>query len=423
MKQTGAKAKTAATLGPVDLRIGLDFGTSASKIIVRPMYQAEQRAYVVPVADFAVSEGPYLWASQLWIDSQGNFTLKPQRHVVHIPDLKVALMRHQPPAESLVYRVGDASANPIEGATAYIALLLRQARAWFAFARGALFGTRALQWSANVGFPAESYDDAHLCLRYRRVLAAAWTLAQSAQAVTVANVCAVLDATALAAAAESRSTLQQLGIDLIPEVVAEAHGFAQSPVRADGLHFVVDAGAGTLDVCSFVLGRTQQGQDQYAILKAKVELLGAEIYKARAETDADRKRFIDAIERLLHRTIWRTKQKRYPTAPEWAGRLPFLFCGGGMAIAPYRDIPRLLEPWFGTYLPDCRPAVIPITAPDELILDDGQKQVDYRRLAVAFGLSYPGSDIGGIDLPSIIPNIPPPPRRDNESAFTPKEFT
>lgn len=116
--------------GSVDLRIGLDFGTSASKIIVRPMYQAEHRAYAVPVADFAVAEGEYLWASKLWLDENGNFMLRPSRGSVkaEITEFKIALMREQPAAEQVMFSAGSAAANAAEATTAYLATLLRHVR-------------------------------------------------------------------------------------------------------------------------------------------------------------------------------------------------------------------------------------------------------------------------------------------------------
>lgn len=219
----------------------------------------------------------------------------------------------------------------------------------------------------------------------------------------------------IAASACSRETLQDSGIDLIPEVVAEAHGFAQSPVREDGLHFLVDVGAGTLDVCSFVLHRNQVGQDRYSILKAKVEPLGAQFYKQASAVE--RTRLNGEIEKTLHKAIWRTKTNRYPDAPQWRRGLPFLLCGGGMRVHPYREIPKILGPWFFRYLPDCRPNMIDVEAPPELILDPNARSIDYRRMAVAFGLSYPGTDIGRFEPPSSINNVPPPPRRDGGGNF------
>lgn len=62
---------------------------------------------------------------------------------------------------------------------------------------------------------------------------------------------------------------------LFPEFVAQVAVYARSPQRQDGLHLLVDCGAGTLDIATFNVGR-QPGtnEDIYPILQSEVAPLG-----------------------------------------------------------------------------------------------------------------------------------------------------
>ncbi|MBC8425585.1 hypothetical protein H8E07_15835, partial [bacterium] len=76
---------------------------------------------------------------------------------------------------------------------------------------------------------------------------------------------------------------------VIPEVAAEVVGYARSDLRRPGLHFLVDAGAGTLDVAGFVL-HEDQGENLYPILSASVRPHGSlALLRARREAAANAK--------------------------------------------------------------------------------------------------------------------------------------
>lgn len=63
-------------------------------------------------------------------------------------------------------------------------------------------------------------------------------------------------------------------INVIPEVAAELVGYARSSLRETGLHVLIDLGARTLDIASFIL-HNRDGDDRYSILTADLEELGA----------------------------------------------------------------------------------------------------------------------------------------------------
>ncbi len=73
----------------------------------------------------------------------------------------------------------------------------------------------------------------------------------------------------------------QYNINVIPEIVAEVIGYAHSDQRNQGLHLMIDVGAGRIILLSFNLGKNEDG-DKYSIFSGDVRLLGAfELYKYR----------------------------------------------------------------------------------------------------------------------------------------------
>ncbi|HJZ29651.1 MAG TPA: hypothetical protein VKF35_01030, partial [Hyphomicrobiaceae bacterium] len=64
------------------VNIGLDFGTSATKVIVRFPYEAGTPTIAIPAPVHYQSMGhPYLWQTVLWLSGSGEF--KPWPDLVH----------------------------------------------------------------------------------------------------------------------------------------------------------------------------------------------------------------------------------------------------------------------------------------------------------------------------------------------------
>ena len=61
--------------------------------------------------------------------------------------------------------------------------------------------------------------------------------------------------------------------EIIPEIAAGAVGYALSDLRREGLHVMVDIGASTVDVCSFLL-HEKEGNDRYSLLISRCSETG-----------------------------------------------------------------------------------------------------------------------------------------------------
>ena len=99
---------------------------------------------------------------------------------------------------------------------------------------------------------------------------------------------------------------------------------------------MVDAGAITLDICTFRLGQRSASEDLYALLLALVPPLGVEAYHwflCQGKTESE---FIEQADYPLHRVVWNTKRTRDPYAEYWkqGNDLPVFLVGGLRSAQP-----------------------------------------------------------------------------------------
>jgi hypothetical protein len=155
----------------------------------------------------------------------------------------------------------------------------------------------------------------------------------------------------------------------IPEFIAQIAGCARSPQCRDGLHLLLDCGAGTLDVVTFNVYRNPtEGEDRFPIFASAVERLGthylmaarlsstsgsahwddiAEIPTVADLSDrlglsaeqlaaADRK-FSARVTSTVRTIAHRTRRSRTPLAEAWNSGVPVFVTGGGSYCSLYRD--------------------------------------------------------------------------------------
>ena len=252
-------------------------------------------------------------------------------------------------------------------------------------------------------------------------------------------------------------------LELIPEIAAGAVGYALSPLRRDGLHVMVDIGASTVDVCTFVLN-TSDWSNRYSLLIADVQQIGTarvhfervaaikracehhakqlnENFDALAPLSEDLKRYlipeqtiIDVVQQahddvikqvnlMLRRTIWKTKVHRYRSASEWTtGTLPVLVIGGGSHVPSFRSAVDQLDAWLRKHTENKGVSVLPVPVPESFKSSRRLlNETDLRRLAVAWGLSHRSLDVGDIIPADKIPDEPPPRERRWRDRYVGKE--
>jgi hypothetical protein len=211
----------------VDLVLGIDLGTSCTKVVIGdPSWK--DRSFVVPFG--ASRESLSAW-------------LHPTRFGAEV-NLKMRLM-DDPASE----KVRDALAG-------YLAEVIDIACTWFGNESPADYRRRRIRWSLNLGFPGKTVDETTpLATAYREV----------------------------AKLAVSRSSQPDIvRVQLYPEIAAQLAGYVNSPFRQPGNLVLIDVGAGTLDVSTIILHGSNE-QDVVSFHVCKVAPFGVlQLYRNRS---------------------------------------------------------------------------------------------------------------------------------------------
>jgi hypothetical protein len=407
-----------AGLRMVDVVIGLDFGTSCTKVVVGTPYEQE-RAFLVPFKGFAHYSNLFLLPTH--ISSEGNYFYLPKTGGKgSFTDLKLKLIRTiASPDDERHY----------EHAVAYLALVFRFVRTWFINTYKTVFDDCELTWHANVGVPSATFENDDLTEVYHKAVLTAWLVSMREGDVTrklVSEVTESLHSGNLAAD-------QTIDLAVFPEVAAEVAGYARSEHRQEGLHLMVDVGAGTMDICGFLLNRSQ-GADQYPLLSSSVKLLGA-LQLDRTRRNAVSRSVSECHERLMSDGIspicndldayipdiecvseqivasqeefttecktqvrlvaMHLRKSMDPHAAAWNTGLPVFLCGGGSAVPAYEKLVDDLSDWLKentNTTGGARP--IPLQKPERL--EGDIEDALFHRFAVAWGLSWPSWEIGDV---------------------------
>lgn len=444
---------------PLDIVMGVDFGTSSTKVVVHAPYHTGNPAFAVPFGDLAHESLKYLLPTRLFVGGDGRCSLIPVPEASLLTDIKLSLM--QSPLGSIESASGPScGASAVAVTTTYLALVLRYARRWFIANKRGIFGEFVLKWSFNLGLPAAIDNDSELREAFDTSGKAAWLVSTRPGPITIS---AVQDAINDINRSEYETACD---FNLIPEVIAEVKGYAESRFRSPGLHLLVDIGASTLDICSFNL-REREDDKPLPIFTADVDLLGARrLHLARIDgaregviahatslvdrsdpasmipdnikdyvpPDQEREgnydeiaiaenenRFTEDCAKLLRKTITHLRRKRDPNSPRWYEALPVFVCGGAKDMQLYREVISRVHSWLPTYIQSSH-GIRRIDLPKPESLEAEVDDKSYHRLAVAWGLSHLRFNIATYSRPSEIQNVPPPNKRNPYDKFISKDM-
>ncbi len=416
-----------------DLVVGLDFGTSCTKVVVRSPFIAGARAVAVRWRNDGGGNA-YLLPTELWMDVRGELHLRPAGDAAgeHVTDIKISLMDQS----------ADERSRAV--AAAYLGLALRGARRWFLDTQADIYGRYSLRWAMNLGIPSAGYDDERVRSTFGLVARAAWELSLSAAAPTIDTAARVCHD------AEARGDSDsETPTDVIPEIVAEVVGYARSKIKKHGLHVVVDVGASTLDICGFNL-HAPEGEDKYELFTALVERLGLHelhlkrvaaipasvrgtcprmptldpsspipvrgtdyIVKPpaalRASLNAVDDSYVLECTNALMRVLMTLKKNMDPMAKAWKAGLPVFLAGGGRDFGLVRRAAESSDKRLVQAVKTV--GILPRNLPPPETLVNGD--VPCGRLDVAYGLSFDRFDIGVIHPPGEIEDVEPLPPQAN----------
>jgi hypothetical protein len=398
----------------LDVVLGIDFGTSSTKIVARLPYQAGSPAFAVPVILPAQAEHHvHMWESRLWMMPDGAFSLLEEPDGVALTAIKASLMA-QECERRMVLHVGAISATALECAIAFLALQIRQARGWLYGNHEKSLTRGPLRWHYNVGLPAAKLDAYRGKPHYQTCLAAAIEVAGTAGAISLDLV-----RKTLSRISRPEVLLREQNATLQPEIAAAVAGFAHSRKREDGLYAMIDIGAGTMDSCTFSLRATGDGEDLCPIFAADVSMLGIQRLDTCGNDTAALSAFGSEVNERICGVLRPTRSQKFPSSPRWKNGLPVFLAGGGRPSQLHRaELGKIHDNMRHAGLGGLRIQELPPPEDLEHLGPVG----DLHRLAVAVGLSLPAVDIPLVELPSNIGDIPPMSRRDYESGFIEKDM-
>ena len=216
---------------------------------------------------------------------------------------------------------------------------------------------------------------------------------------------------------------------VIPESVAEAASYVSSLRRSPGLHALIDIGAGTTDVSFFNLVDEPTGEHCYwyssgnlpiggLAIERLVEMNGAggltagqiseKINGLRRGTQPD---LVDGVKEILARIhkeaqpVWAEAYKHLHRESPWH-RVEVFLTGGGAEVVGAEEV--FSSPWWRHLTHQyVRYPVAALPEPDDYDSLDGRGP--FSRMAVAYGLTYPEPELGDYTLPADSPDQTPPP--------------
>jgi hypothetical protein len=441
-----------------DLCVGLDFGTSATKAVVRLLPAGP--AYAVPLGEETVTPETYLGRTRLWIAADGSLSLNPDGDGRWAEALKVRLMDEPWQKQNIAISGLQIEARAVDLAAAYLALTLRRIFDWCRSKVLPDLGDVAIRWSFNLGIPVRDWDAQTIKSAFLTAARAGWHLAREKERVDLRCAAAVVDR----ASGDSFTPrdIDRESLEVVPEVAAGVACYARSPRRRAGPHLFVDIGATTLDASMFLLVE-DEGDLEYVFLSAEIDsALGALRLHGHRAKELERLALmrvppsdplapvpqtargclpseqqllqIDAefAERCVLRlgsVVYHAKKKSPhdlsvrddgPSEP-----ISVLISGGGASLELYREVIRKAEQNAG---PGGRQGLrirpfrnVPIPEPPDL-RPTGLPAELWRRLAIAYGLSYRKDDIGKFVPESAVPDMPlAKPREDVGAKYVSKD--
>lgn len=397
-----------------ELVMGLDFGTSCTKVVIAD--REMKHAYAVPLVD-ATGVNCYLLPARL-SQSRGEYTLADKGKA--FTDLKLSLLA-SPMDEAVCARV-----------CAFLALVIRSARAWLFTEHRDKYLNADILWTLALGQPADQATSQENKDLYMSLAKVAWFLAGQSGRLTTASVLETW---------RSRVGINlgdELEIMVMPELAAQIHGFVSSShfdARGSKIFLMVDVGAGTVDASTFYVKKDASGTASFSLFTNSVEAYGvANLHRYRVgwwqsqlrvkdggQAVADeleairlpteyRGRFPDSFRSYLHgvsvhfsvgektpdekffdgvihqvrgKVLYRAHKDNLLPKESIQG-IPLFLCGGGSRHPFFSRIEDELKRKLGcTWLYAQRRDLVLPTG----LIAPGVSRTEYDRLSVAFGLS------------------------------------
>lgn len=224
----------------------------------------------------------------------------------------------------------------------------------------------------------------------------------------------------------------------IPESVAEIASYLDSLRRKEGLHAVVDIGSGTTDISIFKLNLPPSGESKCFWYAAKnipkgtntIERILSNYLKARQIQDVCsnikmldylkdltvlcsksecrelsqliRQGLMETLSSVEYQKVWYAAYRHLLSQTAWE-KVEIFISGGGCRLPFVKEI--LAKPWWENIQARYQVNLIPATED----YNEAADIIPFERIAVAYGLTVPKPKLEEYVLPSDAPDHTPPP--------------
>ena len=288
------------------VRIGLDFGTSFTKMAVG----IDDESWVIDWRGLCQLDDPCLVPSEACVLASGQFVVGQSSYAVKSRGgIKLPMLA----------KAGSRSDEEIDEddrwVAAFLAVCLQYARAWIYKYLGALLRRNRIMWEINLGIPVGSWDiDIELESRYQRLAAFAWSLSRE-ERIELSRV------HRLSGVSERPRLPEGLqALNVVPEIVAQVAGYFESTQRKEGVHVLMDIGGGTLDVaCFYTHPHFSDDKNVLPIYSTDVRSLGTtSLICNRFTTQPDKITGFHAADNVLNQSAFAKKHEISPAVVEVA---------------------------------------------------------------------------------------------------------
>ncbi|WP_318340562.1 hypothetical protein [Defluviimonas sp. D31] len=211
-----------------------------------------------------------------------------------------------------------------------MALMLRQTMGWLIRKLSKSLKYKALEVSANFGFPAERVDSNLTGRRFRICCQAAIDLALSDKEISNKNV-----SQALGAATNGKQIHQTR---VVPEFIGAVVGFFNSSRRKNGQYILCDFGGLTCDCVCFGFYARDDGSSVISIYGARVQSFGSEVVDVALSQGVNPDWITAAMGSFVAEPIKDARHRTGPNSEVWGGEMPLFRIGGGRHNGAYQDM-------------------------------------------------------------------------------------
>ena len=436
---------------PLVLNLGIDFGTSFTKVCFRDV--STDRSEIITFTDDVTHLEEALLPTKIGVLSDGTLIAgltaaewKPYENQVQttVEFIKMRLANCDLPqgAESWQLKKipGLSEDETIENLCAYyLSRVMTRAKVWIRQNKPELIINQKIEWSANVGVPVE-YCDSPAIKRFQKVLSLAWLLSNEPQTeqMTIENLRDRMK--------PLRATLEETAIDChaVPEIAAEVWSLLNSREVDEGFYVLFDVGDGTLDGSSFRYWN-DEGEKKIDFYFGKVNPLGVTAFSQRlaeelgiAETDVkntvcgNSTRYSDQfqtstarkeIQRLVAKVVLEGSQRHREhgfTVMKGKTTLDLLIGGGGGQTSFYTQAITSTHQDFQQNNAGIPEYVVRSLPTPKDLETNGISKHEFYRFAVAYGLSIPEGEQPELRLPKEMERIKPKPFKPDDFGQPPR---